>query len=265
MAALRATPAAVCEAQYSSSPAKLGFMRVDTMAVMLGLANVAAYARVLVVETCGGLLTAAAAERLGGHGSVHSVWLGPKPPSWEVWRQCSLSAAARQAVKFVQLGQLLQLGGDLEAASAATAADDQLAAGSAARDDIQRAAVTVDVGGSFDSCLIAAPRIGAIELLRTLRPLLAPSASFVVYSPYAQPLGEALQVLRRSGQAVNLALQEGWWRELQVLPARTHPMMIMDHGGGLILSGTMRLQKAETGAEATAAGEGQAAKRQHVG
>lgn len=32
-------------------------------------------------------------------------------------------------------------------------------------------------------------------------------------------------------------LQESWMREIQVLPARTHPMMAMSGSGGYMLSG----------------------------
>ena len=38
-------------------------------------------------------------------------------------------------------------------------------------------------------------------------------------------------------QAVALALQESFWREWQVLPARTHPAMSMSATGGYLLSG----------------------------
>ncbi len=38
-------------------------------------------------------------------------------------------------------------------------------------------------------------------------------------------------------QAVALSLQESFWREWQVLPARTHPAMSMSATGGYLLSG----------------------------
>ncbi len=42
------------------------FLRMDTLALLLSLANVGANAEVLVLDMLGGLLTAAVAERLGG-------------------------------------------------------------------------------------------------------------------------------------------------------------------------------------------------------
>lgn len=38
------------------------------------------------------------------------------------------------------------------------------------------------------------------------------------------------------------ALQESWWRELQVLPSRTHPQMATTGTGGYLLSGIKVLQ-----------------------
>lgn len=43
------------------------FLRVDTLSLLLSMANVGAYSDVLVVDMVGGLLTGAIAERLGGN------------------------------------------------------------------------------------------------------------------------------------------------------------------------------------------------------
>jgi tRNA (adenine-N(1)-)-methyltransferase non-catalytic subunit len=64
----------VCEAYFAKDPNKIGFLRMDTLALLLSLANVGANAEVLVLDMLGGLLTAAVAERLGGHGSVCSTF-----------------------------------------------------------------------------------------------------------------------------------------------------------------------------------------------
>ncbi|KAL6784577.1 hypothetical protein ACKKBF_B02360 [Auxenochlorella protothecoides x Auxenochlorella symbiontica] len=90
----------------------------------------------------------------------------------------------------------------------------------------------------FNACIVAAPGLDPGAALRALLPLLAPSTPFAVYSPWMQPLAEAMHALRAEHAAVGLALQESWWREQQVLPSRTHPKMQMNHGGGFVLSGT---------------------------
>ncbi len=99
-------------------------------------------------------------------------------------------------------------------------------------------------------------------------PLLAPSASFVVYCPCPQPLAECMhQLLVRYSklctcshahdarlctaqvgqQAVMLQLQESWLRPYQVLPARTHPEMMCAGTGGFLLSGITVLPTAAAG------------------
>jgi hypothetical protein len=42
------------------------FMRVDTLSLLLSMANIGPYSDVLVVDMAGGLVVGAAAERLGG-------------------------------------------------------------------------------------------------------------------------------------------------------------------------------------------------------
>ena len=42
------------------------FMRVDTLSLLLSMANIGVYSDVLVVDMVGGLVVGAVAERLGG-------------------------------------------------------------------------------------------------------------------------------------------------------------------------------------------------------
>ena len=67
---LRPSAAALAEAYFLKAPAKIGYLRADSLAMLVSFANVGAHARVLVVEACAGLVLGAVAERLGGHGVV---------------------------------------------------------------------------------------------------------------------------------------------------------------------------------------------------
>jgi tRNA (adenine-N(1)-)-methyltransferase non-catalytic subunit len=89
----------------------------------------------------------------------------------------------------------------------------------------------------FTSCLLAAPKLHTTQLLDAVLPLLAPSAAFAIFSPWPQPLAEAMSALAGRGAAVMLQLHESWAREYQVLPGRTHPTMSMHGTGGYLLSG----------------------------
>ncbi|GIL49642.1 hypothetical protein Vafri_5885 [Volvox africanus] len=93
------------------------------------------------------------------------------------------------------------------------------------------------IKSGFDSLLVALPNVHPTTVLAIIWPLLAPSASFAIFSPWSQPLAEALTHLQYSRNAVMLMLQESWLRPYQVLPSRTHPNMACSGTGGYILSG----------------------------
>ncbi|EFN52089.1 hypothetical protein CHLNCDRAFT_139358 [Chlorella variabilis] len=239
----RPTAAAVCEAYFSTSPAKTAYLRADALALLLSLANIGAHGRVLVVENCGGLVTAAVAERLGGHGGVTSAWAGgkgTKQPSLAIWRHLNLSSAQRAAMRFTPLSEVLaecrqqqqQEQAAEQAKNKQQHGEQQPPAGAAQLQQQQ-------LQPPFNSCILAATNLSPLALVRHVLPLLAPSASLAVFCPWQQPLAEAMDALRGQGEVAGLALHESWWREMQVLPLRTHPTMNMSHGGGSILSGTV--------------------------
>ncbi|XP_058091435.1 uncharacterized protein LOC131237593 isoform X6 [Magnolia sinica] len=70
----------ICEAYFKKHPARIGFLRVDTLSLLLSIANVSSYSDVLVVDMVGGILTGAVAERLGaGTGYVCNTYSGDRP------------------------------------------------------------------------------------------------------------------------------------------------------------------------------------------
>ncbi|KAF8377836.1 hypothetical protein HHK36_031221 [Tetracentron sinense] len=69
----------ICEAYFKKYPARIGFLRVDTLSLLLSMANVSASSDVLVVDMVGGILTGAVAERLGGTGYVCNTHFGVTP------------------------------------------------------------------------------------------------------------------------------------------------------------------------------------------
>ncbi|OIW12017.1 hypothetical protein TanjilG_16128 [Lupinus angustifolius] len=76
----------ICEAYFKKYPTKIGFLRVDTLALLLSLANVSSSSDVLVVDMVGGLITGAVAERLGGTGFVCNSYIGKSPHSMDIVR-----------------------------------------------------------------------------------------------------------------------------------------------------------------------------------
>ncbi|XP_057973135.1 uncharacterized protein LOC131161407 [Malania oleifera] len=81
----------ICEAYFKKYPARIGYLRVDALSLLLSMANVSAHSDVLVVDMVGGLLTGAVAERLGGSGYTCNAYFGAAPYSMDIVRIFNLS------------------------------------------------------------------------------------------------------------------------------------------------------------------------------
>ena len=102
------TARAVCEAYFYKQPAATNWMRYDALGMLLALGNVGANAQPLVVETCGGLVVAAAAERCGGAGVVVAGHAGKNCNSLDITRLMNLTDEARASVLTAPLTELIK-------------------------------------------------------------------------------------------------------------------------------------------------------------
>lgn len=64
---------------YAREPGKINHMRYDTLAQMLTLGNIRAGNKMIVMETCAGLVLGAMMERMGGFGSIIQLYSGGGP------------------------------------------------------------------------------------------------------------------------------------------------------------------------------------------
>ncbi|XP_073409979.1 tRNA (adenine(58)-N(1))-methyltransferase non-catalytic subunit TRM6 [Dendrobates tinctorius] len=64
---------------YAREPGKICQLRYDTLAQMLTLGNIHAGSKVMVMETCAGLVLGSVMERMGGYGSVIQMYPGSGP------------------------------------------------------------------------------------------------------------------------------------------------------------------------------------------
>lgn len=273
---------------HGREPGKICHLRYDTLAQMLTLANIHAGSKVLVFETCAGLVLGAVMERMGGHGSVVQMYPGGGPVRAGV-DSFGFPAHFHNTLHEFPISRVnALLAGTLDAAGKGSSADEQLTNAeeeqrppaaqqqcspkelsvdsSTAEPDSREpeekekerrkevkeqekkqrldekrkklaAAAAVLEGKNADGLVIAS-RFHPCPVLMGLLPLLAPSRPFVVYSQYKEPLVECYAKLKEHGGAVNLQLTNTWLRHYQVLPNRTHPMLLMSGGGGYLLSGT---------------------------
>uniref|UniRef100_A0A453A6N5 tRNA (adenine(58)-N(1))-methyltransferase non-catalytic subunit TRM6 n=1 Tax=Aegilops tauschii subsp. strangulata TaxID=200361 RepID=A0A453A6N5_AEGTS len=105
----RPSTRSICETYFKKYPARIGFMRVDTLSLLLSMANVGAYSDVLAVDMVGGLVVGAVAERLGGTGYVCSTYLGSAPSSIDIIRMYNLNSEMTSRIFQAPLSDLCSL------------------------------------------------------------------------------------------------------------------------------------------------------------
>ncbi|XP_072218434.1 tRNA (adenine(58)-N(1))-methyltransferase non-catalytic subunit TRM6 [Leuresthes tenuis] len=276
---------------HGREPGKICYLRYDALAQMLTLANIHAGSKILVFDTCAGLVLGAIMERMGGYGSVIQMYPGGGPVRAGVesfgfpahyhdtlhdFPICHVNALLAgnldTAVKdpVVEEKQFNTAeeeeqnrpgaepqDGSLEEQSMETNCGDDAGQQQEKMDKEKRkeakaqekkvkleekrrklaAAASLLEGRNADGLVIAS-RFHPCPVLLGLLKFLSPSRPFVVYSQYKEPLIECFTKLKEQGGTVNLRLTDTWLRHYQVLPNRTHPLLLMSGGGGYILSGT---------------------------
>ncbi|KAK7280740.1 hypothetical protein RJT34_25807 [Clitoria ternatea] len=266
----------ICEAYFKKYPSKIGFLRVDTLSLLLSMANVSSNSDILVVDMVGGLITGAVAERLGGTGFVCNSYLGKAPYSMDIVRIFNLSDEICKRILRSPISDLLsqketaeQILQHDDVCNVESQSNDQMCASTSieeishlsengisdpgakntepvtkackapkAGEKAQQEVIDLWKKNGFSSLIIAAPELDTWTLVRDLMPLLANSAPFAIYHQYLQPLANCMHNLQLEKMAIGLQISEPWLREYQVLPSRTHPCMQMSAFGGYILSGT---------------------------
>ncbi|XP_008396535.1 tRNA (adenine(58)-N(1))-methyltransferase non-catalytic subunit TRM6 [Poecilia reticulata] len=276
---------------HGREPGKICHLRYDTLAQMLTLGNIHAGSKVLVFETCAGLVLGAIMERMGGYGSVIQMYpgggpvragvecfgfpahfhdmlhefpichvnallagtldTGAKDPTAE---EKDLNAAAEQ--EQVQPEAERQEGSPADERMGTNTGDDagqdqeklerekrQEAKAQERKVKLEEkrrklAAAAALLEASNADGLVIASHFHPCSVLLGLIKFLSPSRPFVVFSQFKETLIECYTKLKEQGGTVNLMLTDTWLRHYQVLPDRTHPLLLMSGGGGYLLSGT---------------------------
>uniref|UniRef100_A0AAQ5XE95 tRNA (adenine(58)-N(1))-methyltransferase non-catalytic subunit TRM6 n=1 Tax=Amphiprion ocellaris TaxID=80972 RepID=A0AAQ5XE95_AMPOC len=203
---------------HGREPGKICHLRYDTLAQMLTLANIHAHSKVLVFETCAGLVLGSIMERMGGYGSVIQMYPGGGPVRAGV-ESFGFPAHFHDTLHEFPICHVnALLAGELDTtAKDPTAGKDRL---------FQQPLQDVYSNSLWHEpvCLIIrlfrrlviASRFHPCPVLMTLLKFLAPSRPFVVYSQYKETLIECYTKLKEQGGTVNLRLSDTWLRHYQV-------------------------------------------------
>ncbi|XP_051951770.1 tRNA (adenine(58)-N(1))-methyltransferase non-catalytic subunit TRM6 [Xyrauchen texanus] len=268
---------------HGREPGKICHLRYDTLAQMLTLGNIHAGSKIIVFETCAGLVLGSVMERMGGYGSVIQMYAGGGPtragmesfgfPSHfhetlHEFPMCKVNALLAgtlelsekdvdsQANKNGQSDSCQETSGVLEEKSSKPQSmevsldpeeemkrarlREQRAQEKKVKMEEKRkklASAAAQLEGRNADGLVIASRFHPCPVLLGMLKFVAPSRPFVVYSQYREPLIECYTKLREQGGAISLRLTDSWLRHYQVLPNRTHPVLLMSGGGGYLLSG----------------------------
>lgn len=269
---LRPTTDLIAQMYYSRGATKICELRLDTLSQILTMSNVRAHCRMMVVESCQGMVVGALLDRMGGHGSLIQIYSGDFPGRQAI-EYFNFPGSFMECLSGFPMNKITTLGentGDVKKPLSSTEASDvteqasaptnqapecsssseeeeeektgnslteeeKLARRTSRQNEESKAREELE-NGNLDS-LVVVSRFQPSPIVMSLLPRLAPSRPFVVYCQYKEPLMECYVNLREKGTAINIRLTETWWRHYQVLPARTHPEIAMNSTGGYLLSG----------------------------
>jgi len=236
----RPTLTRVVALSHEKAGKKMLGMRSDTIAHILTSANVRAGACTIVLDAQKGLVTGAVAERMGGAGKLFALVEGNNAPMQGCHR-LGLDATKRSVIYPFPMYLVSHLIKSLTTTTTTTSEEKAVEEKPKSRMD-QLKYQLKNLNSEFQKCggkvesLIVVGRFDQNAVLKGLWPLLQPGGIMVVFSQSIKPLADIMDRLKQSELVANPELCDIWYREHQVLPNRTHPMMNMSSTGGYVLS-----------------------------
>jgi len=192
---------------------------------MLYYGNIASDQNVLVLDYSVGLLLASVADRIQGHGRIFSLVPNKKGNSTHVNHPVAVQGMNFSREILSRIHYVNQ---------------SQLSALFTQNEETEKVQMMLlgEISPNFllNSLIIASP-FECESTLFSLLPLLQISGNFVIHSQILESLSKCFHKLITENVAVNVQLNTTWYREYQILPRRTHPMMSMNGEAGYILSG----------------------------
>ncbi|BGP14425.1 tRNA (adenine(58)-N(1))-methyltransferase non-catalytic subunit trm6 [Rhodosporidiobolus nylandii] len=236
----------ITQYNFEKVPSKTRELRPDTLANMLAMANVRPGSRLLVVENIGGLIVAAAVERMAGQGRILVVNDADSPPDLHLVESFNFSASDLAPVQSVHWAATEESWTPPDLPLEVAETPDPTVEGGKRNtreaSKLRKRRATFDKAkeardeffrGDFDGVIVAT-EYEPYSIIERLIPRLAGSCPIVVYSPHI--LFSALLPLRSHPAILVPTIHEPFLRQYQVLPGRTHPEMQGMASGGFVLT-----------------------------
>jgi len=96
----------ICKTYFLKDARKIMNLREDTLAQILSYGNIYAGCQVLVMEDCMGILTGALAQRMGGYGTILSIFTGMAPSFVDLLSKFNLTFGEQQTIKWIHSGEI---------------------------------------------------------------------------------------------------------------------------------------------------------------
>ncbi|XP_023481909.1 tRNA (adenine(58)-N(1))-methyltransferase non-catalytic subunit TRM6 isoform X2 [Equus caballus] len=221
---------------YAREPGKINHMRYDTLAQMLTLGNIRAGNKMIVMETCAGLVLGAMMERMGGFGSIIQLYPGGGPVRAATacfgFPESFLSGLYEFPLNKVDS----LLNGTFSAEMLSSEPKDSASVEESNGTLEEKQASEQENEDSMAEASESSPPEEQ-ETMEIVSQDLEYKEPKERGSRKDYPLLECYTKLRERGGVINLRLSETWLRNYQVLPDRSHPKLLMSGGGGYLLSG----------------------------
>eukprot|EP01080_Neovahlkampfia_damariscottae_P005841 gene5841-9664_t len=187
---------------FKKNPSKISHLRIDSLSRLMTLGNIQPKNRILLFETCAGLVSGCILDRLGSTGQlIHLYVRGGRNTHFHLARQMNFETEIlKNNVKHLSFDD---------------ANDENIP--------------------KCDSLIISTATFDHKEILLKLFPFLKSNGYFAIYSNSPEALTSCYEELEKD--CVMLRISETLMRDYQVLPMRTHPEMKTSATGGYILSG----------------------------
>ncbi|KAI9484075.1 MAG: Gcd10p family-domain-containing protein [Benjaminiella poitrasii] len=238
---VRPTLSTVTDYFFTKNSEKIKHLRIDTLSILLSMANVHANSKLLVVDDTQGLIVASCLERMGGFGQVVALHEGDFH-SYDILRYMNFSKSIQDTLYTVPFAMIDPTTPEEPFDALSEEEYEKL------DDNHQRAYLRRKSAwdykvksrkllfeGDFDGLIISSA-FQPESVLKVLKDYVSGSRPVVVYSFSKEVLLQAAFWMRRTRDFLNADVTESSLREYQVLPGRMHPNMNMSAGGGYLLS-----------------------------